>query len=627
MNTNSGKDRSTQEDSRDQQPNSFTKKSPTPSARFDRDGLKKTQSAVHLELAARSDSKKTSLSSEGLLHQELLQRFMPPSFLVDERANLLQTYGGGQRFLKIGDGRIKSRLIDLVSEDLKALVDGAINRVFQEHKRVTCDRVEVNGSSVRVSAEPVGEGDQRPRAIVTIVPLHDYLADIDDGGEQGSTSSHQVKALQDEVTHFTGIQSDISKQVDFEQKLDIAKRDAEKANEAKTIFLSNMSHDIRTPLTTVIGIAEILRDEESDERRNEMLELVVRSGKHLSELISGILELSKIESGTLPVANEPCSPVEIVEDVIAVMKTQAMDKGIELNLSTDDSLPQTINSDSLRLRRIVLNLVGNAVKFTDEGSVDVSIKRGNRVPNKDEIRIVVSDTGQGISAESLEQIFEPFVQVEGKENELNRVGTGLGLTISKNLAQLLGGSITADSKLGKGSNFRFSIPIQTSESPDVAAAVKGNSRTQSAASKGDNLEGRLIWAADDEPGIRLIVKTLLENAGAKVRMFDDGAKLVDAWDKSSESADRLETEAEPDAVVVDMQMPNLGGIGVAQHLRGAGVQLPIVALTAAAYADDRDQCMEAGIDEHLSKPIDSRILISTICELLDALQESVDLNS
>ena len=799
--------------------------SAVPSARFDSDGLKKAQSAVHLELAARADATKPSPQSEDQLHKEMLQRFMPPSFLVDERANLLQTYGGGQRFLQIGDGRIRSRLIDLVPEDLKAFVDGAINRVFQEQERVTYDRVEVNGVNVRVSAELVGDHDQQPRAIVTIVPLRDYLADIDDGGEQGSTPTHHVKALQGElrstrdnlnatveeleasneelqatneelaasneemqstneelqsvneqlhslnleharkidelteltgdmnnlfmatdigvlfldpelrirrttpvmdeifnllpqdigrniadfshnitgvdleqqlrkvlfgggvfesevvdlelktwllrilpyssnadsqldglvvtlvnvemlkkqevelrryadivessgeailakdldgkithwnsgaiqlygysaseaigssvklivpddrhdeiddilesarngrsvqldtirrnqngdelnirlsvspifdsnqkvigasavghdytkrvkaeaesrifkravdaspvgvivtdatsvdnpiiyinqnftdmtgyseehsigqncrflqgpgtdtdtiaklrnairtgtscrvsllnyrkngtpfwnelnvapipnadgeVTHFIGIQSDITKQVDFEQKLDIAKREAEKANVAKTIFLSNMSHDIRTPLTTVIGIAEILRDEESDERRNEMLELVVRSGKHLSELISGILELSKIESGTLPVANEPCSPVEIVEDVIAVMKTQAMDKGIELNLSTDDSLPQTINSDSLRLRRIVFNLVGNAVKFTDEGSVDVSIKRGNRVPNKDEIRIVVSDTGQGISAESLEQIFEPFVQVEGQ---------------------------------------------------------------------------------------------------------------------------------------------------------------------------------------------------------------------
>lgn len=430
-----------------------------------------------------------------------------------------------------------------------------------------------------------------------------------------------IRAAKGKVTHFVGIQHDISIQVGVEQRLDDAKSEAEQANRAKTVFLANMSHDIRTPLTTIIGMAEILHGEESDPRRSEMLDVVVRSGTHLSELIGGILELSKIESGEFQVNREPCSPAQIVEDVVAIMRQQATEKELALHLEIDGDARQHILGDSVRIRQIVFNFVGNALKFTDAGSVSIAMStisdqaqtdsQETRSSTKSELCISVSDTGRGIESDQLKQAFEPFAQLDDELSTKMRVGTGLGLSISKHLAELMGGRIEGESEIGVGSTFRLLIPMDTTDR-DIEPSREKPSATDAEIS----LNGRQIWAADDERSIRFIVETLLSKAGAIVRTFPDGRDLVDAWREHGESDDQSRPSQRPEIVLVDMEMADLGGIGTAAELRRLGATVPIVALTAGAFEEDRVRCLAAGCNEHLPKPIDSSRLTETIIRLL-----------
>ena len=381
---------------------------------------------------------------------------------------------------------------------------------------------------------------------------------------------------------------------------------AKAASEAKSQFLANMSHEIRTPMTAILGYAELLEERAyetgADQQQREWLGSIQRSGEHLLTIINDVLDLSKIESGRLTTRFRLCRLRHIVNDVLDPMRARAMQKGIELCAEIEGEPPAVITTDAARLRQILINLVGNAVKFTDEGAVTLVISSDN-----DEIRFEVRDTGIGVDEASLGTLFEAFEQADSSMARAHE-GTGLGLAISRRLAQMLGGDISAASELGVGSRFTLTLP---NTAPEGAPRLRslGQDREQTREDHrprtAPRLEGRVLLVEDGEDNQRLITH-LLKLAGLEVTLAHNGQEAVDA----------MTGGAGPDVIVMDMQMPVMDGYTAARRLRELGFTTPIVALTAHAMEGDREKCLDAGCDEYATKPIDRHALIGIIARLI-----------
>jgi PAS domain S-box-containing protein len=405
---------------------------------------------------------------------------------------------------------------------------------------------------------------------------------------------------------FIGVSMDITHRKEAEEELRLAKQAAEAANEAKSQFLANMSHEIRTPMTAVLGFTELMiQPDSSPEERHEYLEIVQRSGKGLLQLIDDILDLSKIEAGKVTVESVDCSPRHIVDEVLSLMCVQANEKLLQLEASCHAGVPLAIRTDPIRLRQILVNLVGNAIKFTSSGQVriDVSLAGGTR-PMLD---FAVSDTGIGISPEHQAEIFRPFSQADAS---LTRRfgGTGLGLAISRRLAKMLGGEITVRSELGKGSTFTLSIDAGTAtQLPPVAHDEESNLEPTPAISR---LHGRVLLV-EDTPANQHLIEAILSKAGLEVELAASG-------EEGCRKALRSAAEDRPfDLILLDMQMPGIDGYEAARRLRQQHWQRPIIALTAHAMAGDREKCMAAGCNDYLAKPITRHGLMETVARHLD----------
>lgn len=418
------------------------------------------------------------------------------------------------------------------------------------------------------------------------------------------------------------------------QQIHKQKQAAESANEAKSRFLANMSHEIRTPLTSILGYAdELLTDDLSEEDTRQAVEMVSRNGRHLLELVNDILDLSKIEADRLNVELMDVSPVIIATDVVSSLRGRAAEKRLDLRVHFRNAIPETIQSDPTRLRQILTNLVGNAIKFTTEGSVEVwigmsplnsettipepvsgdSSAMASLLPSSTESLLYfdVVDTGVGITPEQIEQLFQPFTQADSTTTR-KFGGTGLGLTISRKLARLLGGDVTVRSVQNQGSTFTASIstgPLQNLRlltDADIESTVADNGLVTPQA--GLRLSSRVLLA-EDAPDNRLLISRILERYGASVCTAEDGRQAV-------EQALRAQAEGSPfDVILMDMQMPVLDGCGATRELRLAGYTRPIIALTANILQSDLQACVEAGCDAHSPKPINRQELIGLILEL------------
>ncbi len=387
-----------------------------------------------------------------------------------------------------------------------------------------------------------------------------------------------------------------------------AKEAAEAASQAKTTFLANMSHEIRTPMTAILGYADLALDPtETSERRFEAAEIIKRNGEHLLEILDDILDLSKLEAGRVSIERIPVDPVEILEDVVDLMRVRAAAKALNLTMEPRSRLPRAVLTDPTRLRQILVNIVGNAIKFTEVGSVTL-IGEFLAPSGAGRLRIHVVDTGVGIPSERLESIFATFGQADTTTTRCYG-GTGLGLTLSRRLARLLGGEIEVSSQVGLGS--RFSVEI---DAPMVRE--HGFHRPHPAAETAalpprpahdHDLRGLKVLFAEDGPDNQRLISHLLRRRGAVVEIVDNGrdavARVLDAPPPGY------------DVLLLDMQMPIMDGYQAAATLRAGGHTGPILALTANVLPVDRTRCLAAGCDDYASKPIDVDDLCSKLARL------------
>jgi signal transduction histidine kinase/DNA-binding NarL/FixJ family response regulator/HPt (histidine-containing phosphotransfer) domain-containing protein len=391
-----------------------------------------------------------------------------------------------------------------------------------------------------------------------------------------------------------------------------AKEAAEAASVAKSQFLANMSHEIRTPLTAVLGFAENLLEPTMPEpERREAIKTILRNGEHLLEIINGILDLSKIEAGRLEIERLRISPVQLAADVISIMRVRADAKNLPLQLQFAGPVPETILSDPTRLKQILLNLVGNAIKFTERGRVvlAVDLHRGSGQPK---MRFRIIDTGIGLTPDQCAKMFQPFTQADGSTTR-KFGGTGLGLAISRHLTRLLGGDVSLESVAGEGSVFTVTVDpgtldsVRMLENPTEALAAEPEFAVA------DPSEARLpvrILLAEDSPDNQVLISTFLRKLGATVEIAVDGRQAVG-------QALAAQAAGEPfHLVLMDMQMPELDGLEATRELRRREFLSPIIALTANAMGGDQQRCLNAGCNDYATKPIDRRRLVAQILEQL-----------
>jgi PAS domain S-box-containing protein len=395
--------------------------------------------------------------------------------------------------------------------------------------------------------------------------------------------------------------------------LERAKRAAEEAARAKTDFLANVSHEIRTPMTAILGFAEILLEEgtDLDERpqHRDAIRTIRRNGAYLLEILNDVLDFSKIEANRLEVEHIPCSPLEVLFEVETLMRVRAEQKGIEFGIALDGAIPQRIETDPVRLRQILLNLVGNAVKFTNQGGVRISVRFQEALHL---IEFEIADTGVGIPMAQLVRIFDPFSQADSSTTR-RFGGTGLGLPISKRLTELLGGRIEAHSMIDRGSIFRISLPVGCIEAVEMVDEIEDpdtdSERKLREQIEQSQLRGRILVVEDGCDNQRL-VRHILERAGCEVTIGENGKVGVDL---ALEACDRDEPF---DVILMDVQMPVLDGYEATRLLRSRGYAGPIIALTAHAFPAERQRCMAAGCDDFATKPIDRFKLLSMLSATL-----------
>lgn len=372
---------------------------------------------------------------------------------------------------------------------------------------------------------------------------------------------------------------------------------AESANRAKSTFLSNMSHELRTPLNAVLGFAQLLQmDRQLSESSQEKLAIINRAGRHLLGLIDEVLEISRIESGSSVVAHAPFDLMKLLTSVEEMIRIRAHGKGLSFHVIYGPDMPATVEGDEPHLKQVLINLLGNAVKYTDSGSVTLQVRR----QDGDQIFDII-DTGPGISTEDQERIFQPFYQTAG--GVAKGEGSGLGLAISMHYARMMGGQLTVSSQVGEGSTFTLRLPLPASEQP-VGQTDEPLMLMELAP---EQPEVRVL-IADDNADNREVVGQMLSHARFTVKAVNDGQQALDAYE-----------QWHPHCICMDMRMPVMDGYEATQRIRSQaqGRDVKIIALTASAFEEDRQRMLDAGCDAVMRKPIEANKLLALIGELLD----------
>ncbi|WP_437227480.1 ATP-binding protein [Planctomicrobium sp. SH661] len=404
------------------------------------------------------------------------------------------------------------------------------------------------------------------------------------------------------VIHFVGVQTDVTERVENERQLRETQLAAESASRAKSEFLANMSHEIRTPLTAILGCADSLCRELNGAEPLATAKTIRSQGQLLTGILNDILDLSKIEAGKLEIHREPCSVLSIVADVRSLMDQQAVEKRLELITTFESMLPETISTDPLRFRQVLLNLTSNAIKFTEKGQVRIHVRCDRREGNP-KLVVSVSDTGIGIPPDRLDSIFEAFTQIDG--SIVRRAGgTGLGLTICQRLAEMLDGELTVVSEVNRGSTFSISLPVDSDAMLSYDELNQRRKLKESHESMDILIPARIL-IAEDTRAIQYMLQRILSPVVDEVVVVNNGEEAVDAVINSQQS--------QPfSLVLMDMQMPIMNGYDATERLRSLGFDLPVIALTAGAMAGDRERCLAVGCTDYLAKPVGRSQLLTTI---------------
>ena len=431
----------------------------------------------------------------------------------------------------------------------------------------------------------------------TISAGKEWRGEIQDRKKNGeifweSISISVVRNLEGEITHYVGIKEDITARKEAERLLATAKEEAEQANRFKSNFLANMSHEIRTPMNAIIGLTHLTLQSDLNPRQTEYLKKIKSSAQSLLGIINDILDFSKIEAGKLMIEEAPFQLDQVLENLLGLVALRAEDKGLELILKRDDKVPNDLVGDPLRLGQILLNLVQNAIKFTERGKVEVAVTLENMLPDRVSIAFSVSDTGIGIETERMPRLFKAFEQVDSSSSRQHG-GAGLGLSICKQLVELMHGELSVKSTLGQGSHFGFVLQLgRQTNKPCMGLTQIAPYDDRCLVSK--QLRGKVLLVEDNATN-QLVARELLESFGLQVVIADEG-----------ETAMRYLAEENFDLVLMDIQMPGMDGYVATRSIRAdkRHARLPIIAMTAHAMEGDKEDCLAAGMNDYLSKPVD-----------------------
>lgn len=395
----------------------------------------------------------------------------------------------------------------------------------------------------------------------------------------------------------------IARRRQAEQAIIRAKEDAEEANRAKTQLVANMSHEIRTPLGIVLGFSELLLDpHQSAEARVEAVQTILRNGQQLSKLVDDILDISKVEAGRMDTEAIPFSLHDLLDDLRNEVELEAKDKGLQVSMVIDSDVPDAIITDPMRLKQILANVIGNAVKFTERGEIRLEVRAEDIADDTDRLRLRfdIEDTGIGIPVTQQRRLFQDFMQADSSTTR-RFGGTGLGLALSRRLCRILGGDLVlADSVEGSGSRFHLWINARPMDQTIKGNTVKPNIMGFPIVQL-ERLDGIKMLLVDDSEDNQTLIKHIVKRLGGDIDVASDGYAAL-------ENIDRNDYQV----ILMDIQMPRLDGYETVKILREKGCDKPIIALTAHAMKDERDRCMRIGFDGHLCKPINWRELVEQV---------------
>ena len=419
-----------------------------------------------------------------------------------------------------------------------------------------------------------------------------------------------IRDKHDRIAGFSKITRDLTERKQVEEELRRAKEAAEEGTRTKSQFLANMSHELRTPMSGVLGMLDIVLAGNLEAPQREYLETAHSSARSLVRILNDVLDLTKIEMGKLSIEVKPFSVRDCVEDSCNILLPLIKSKGLDLECAVAGDVPETLLGDRNRINQVLTNLVGNAVKFTETGKVEIRVTTGDRSPSgRRYVTFSIADTGIGIPDDKRNLLFKVFSQVDDSHSR-SFGGTGLGLAISKEIVGRMGGTISFTSEVGKGSSFTFTLPLEEAETKSaVTRAQRENTKPLSVPSDAGQRKPRLLIAEDDQVN-RQILRLMLRAADFEVDLAENGLKTVEMWE-----------EGTYDLILMDVQMPFLNGFdatsAIREKERTRGGHVPIVAITAHAFKEDEESCLDAGMDAYVSKPIDFKICLQVIEETLN----------